>query len=331
MLINLHPEPADMARLVIEGMERRPRQLPAWLLYDREGSRLFEAICRQPEYSLTRTETDLLEHRAGQIAAALNSISSPKTAGNTAVIVEFGSGTARKVAPLLDAVHPRGYVALDISATDLADACRTLQESLPELPILGICCDYSGLKELPTHPLLSGSHRLGFYPGSSLGNFEPGAARELLEQFAQLLGPDGQLLVGIDQPKAVERLEAAYNDRAGCSAAFALNLLQRLNRDLNGTFDPGDFHYEAWWECERSRIAMALVSRREHEVRLAGRLWPFRRGELLITEYSYKYSPQMFVDLARSAGWTARARWSDARGDLSLHLLGQADSGNGRN
>jgi L-histidine N-alpha-methyltransferase len=320
-LIDLHPAPADMERLVVEGLSRSPKQLPAWFLYDAEGSRLFDRICEQPEYSLTVTETALLEKRAQAIAAALG----PGT------LVEFGAGSARKVSPLLDAMAalpgaPPAYVALDISAAHLNDSCGRLQRRHPSVPMLGICCDYSRLEALPAHPLLAAHRHLGFYPGSSLGNFEPAEAQALLSQFGRLLGPGSRLLIGIDQPKAVDRLEAAYNDRAGWSAAFALNLLTRLNRDLGGRFDPDDFRYRAWWEPERSRIAMALVTRRALTVPLAGREWSFAAGEPLITEYSVKDSPAAFLALAAAAGWTPERRWSDPAGDLSLHLLVQADS-----
>ena len=315
-LIDLHPQPADMARLVGEGMASSPKQLPAWLLYDAEGSRLFEAIGEQPEYGLTRTETALLEVRAAELSAALGS----------GVVVEFGAGNARKVGPLLTALRPAAYVALDISGDHLEAACRALQERHPDVPVLGICCDYTRLERLPPHPLLEGQRRLGFYPGGSLGNFDPPAARELLRQFSRLLGPGGRLLIGIDQPKAVERLEAAYDDRAGISAAFALNLLTRLNRDLAGDFDPAAFRYRARWQPDRSRIEMALVSRRAQRVALAGRTWTFAEGEPLITEHSYKFTPEAFLQLAGEAGWHGAARWSDPAGDLSLHLLQQADS-----
>ncbi|WP_254987850.1 L-histidine N(alpha)-methyltransferase [Cyanobium sp. ATX 6E8] len=315
-LIDLHPEPADMRRLVREGMAQRPRQLPAWLLYDAEGSRLFEAICEQPEYGLTRTETALLEERAPELAAALGA----------GVLVEFGAGNARKVGPLLEALRPPAYVALDISADHLGPACRELQARHPAVPVLGICCDYSQLHRLPEHPLLNGQRRLGFYPGSSIGNFSPEEARVLLVQLRQLLGPGARLLIGIDQLKAVARLEAAYNDAAGVSAAFARNLLVRLNRDLAGSFNPEAFAYTAWWQPEHSRIAMALVSRQAQTVQLAGEAWSFAAGEPLITEYSVKYAPEAFLTLAASAGWRGAGRWSDPAGDLSLHLLVTADS-----
>ena len=180
-LLDLHPAPADMRQLVIDGLSRNPKQLPAWFLYDAEGSRLFDLICQQPEYTLTATETALLEREAASIAAALGA----------GTLVEFGAGSARKVAPLLQALPEPAYVALDISADHLQAACTRLQQQFPELPILGVCCDYSQLEQLPAHPLLSGTAHLGFFPGSSLGNFTPAAAQALLAQFRRLLGPGG--------------------------------------------------------------------------------------------------------------------------------------------
>jgi L-histidine N-alpha-methyltransferase len=315
-LIDLHPEPADMARLVREGMARSPKQLPAWLLYDGEGSRLFDAICSQPEYTLTRSETALLTECADELAEALD----------PGVLVEFGAGNARKVGPLLVALQPPAYVALDISADHLAPACEALQRRHPAVPVLGICCDYSHLARLPMHPLLEGRRRLGFYPGSSIGNFEPEQAVAMLAQFQRLLGADSQLLIGIDHPKPAQRLEAAYNDAAGVSAAFALNLLTRLNRDLAGDFDASAFRYRARWQPDASRVAMELVSRRPQTVHLAGGDWRFGEGEPLVSEYSYKYTPASFATLAARAGWRVRRHWGDPAGDLSLQLLAQADS-----
>ena len=299
-----------------DGLSRNPRQLPAWLLYDSEGSRLFERICEQPEYSLTRTETALLRRQADAIAREL---------GPEVVLVEFGAGNARKVGPLLEALRPRAYVALDISREHLQQACESLQGQHPGTPVLGICCDYSALDTLPAHPWLRGP-LVGFYPGSSIGNFSPGEARALLRQFARLLGADGKLLIGIDQPKPVARLEAAYNDAAGFSAAFALNLLKRLNRDLEGNFDPKGFRYRARWQPEQSRIEMALISACPQTVVLQQEPWRFERGAELVTEYSVKYSRDAFAALAASAGWLSRRCWSDSDGDLSLHWLVQADS-----
>ena len=314
-LIDLHPAATDMRQLVIEGMSQSPKQLPAWFLYDAEGSRLFDQICEQPEYTLTSTETALLQSQAPAMAAALGA----------GTLVEFGAGSARKVSPLLEAMSNPAYVALDISSEHLRDACQRLHQRHPQVPMLGICCDYSQMQQLPLHPLLAQQRRLGFFPGSSLGNFPRNEARALLEQFRQLLGPSSKLLIGIDQPKDVARLEAAYNDAAGISERFAFNLLHRLNRDLGANFQVDQFRYRARWLPEASHIEMALVSNRTQVVQLCDRDWSFDGGEALITETSHKYSPESFLALASEAGWSSEERWSDGAGDLSLHLLKQAD------
>ena len=313
-LIALHPPAADMEQLVRVGLNRCPRQLPAWFLYDEEGSRLFDRICEQPEYSLTRTEIALLESSAPEIAAAIGE----------GVIVEFGAGSAQKVGPLLDAAHPAAYVALDISAEHLRKATTALQQRHPRVPMLGICCDHSTLSSLPEHPLLREQRRIGFFPGSSLGNFEQDDAVRVLRQFKQLLN-GGPLLLGLDQPKSKVRLEAAYNDAAGISAAFARNLLHRLNADLGANFDPQAFSYQADWQAEQHRVQMALISRCDQVVRIAGERWSFQCDEPLITEYSLKYSPDSAVSLAQQAGWRWLRRWHDPEDDLSLHLLEPTD------
>ena len=313
-LIDLHPPAADMKQLVRTGLTRCPRQLPAWFLYDEEGSRLFDRICEQPEYSLTRTEIALLESCAPEIASAIGD----------GVIVEFGAGSAQKVGPLLDAIEPSAYVALDISATHLRQATTALQQRHPEVPMLGICCDHSTLTALPEHPLLRNQRRIGFFPGSSLGNFEQQDAVRVLRHFKQLL-KGGPLLLGLDQPKSAVRLEAAYNDAAGISAAFARNLLHRLNADLGANFDPQGFHYQARWQAEQQRMQMALISSCNQVVKIGEDRWTFHCDEPLITEYSLKYSPEKAVALAQQAGWRWVRRWHDPDDDLSLHLLEATD------
>lgn len=313
-LIDLHPPAADMLRLVRQGLQQEPRQLPAWFLYDAEGSRLFDQICEQPEYSLTRTEIGLLERSAAEIATALGD----------GVIVEFGAGSARKVGPLLNALQPSAYVALDISADHLRQATAALQTRYPGVPMLGICCDHSALNALPGHPLLQGQRRIGFFPGSSLGNFTRLEAVALLRRFRQLLN-GGPLLLGLDQPKTPQRLEAAYDDAAGVSAAFARNLLHRLNAELGATFDPERFRYEARWQAAEHRVRMALVSREPQSVWIAGECWHFAAEQPLVTEYSVKYTPAMARALAAEAGWRWRQRWHDPADDLSLHWLEAAD------
>ena len=313
-LLDLHPEPADLRRLVEEGLRSSPRQLPAWLLYDGEGSRLFAAICEQPEYSLTRTELALLDQHAKAMAAAVG----------PGVMVEFGIGHAPKVSPVLNAMTASTFVALDISRSALEEALNGLSTTHPQVSMLGICCDHSQLDALPKHPWLDGQPLVGFFPGSSLGNFHPDEAVQLLTRFRRLLR-GGPLLLGLDQPRDPALLEAAYDDAAGVSAAFARNLLTRLNRDLQGDIDPTTFTYQARWQPQASRIEMALVSRCDQTLRLGDRHWPFASGDLWITEHSVKYSPAAAADLARRAGWRIQQRWHDAEDHLSMHLLQPAD------
>ena len=313
-LLDLHPAPADLRKLVEDGLRRTPRQLPAWLLYDKEGSRLFAAICEQPEYSLTRTELTLLNHHAEAMAAAVSN----------GVMVEFGIGHSPKVSPLLKAMQTSTFVALDISCSALQEALEGLSTTHPEVSMLGVCCDHSQLDALPDHPRLDGQPLVGFFPGSSLGNFSPDQAVTLLTRFRRLLR-GGPLLLGLDQPRDPALLEAAYDDSAGVSAAFARNLLTRLNRDLRGDIDPTTFSYQAHWQPQASRIEMALVSRCDQTIQLAGRGWPFASGDVWITEHSVKYSPTAAAELAQRAGWRIEQRWHDAEDHLSMHLLQPAD------
>ena len=313
-VIDLHPAPADLERLVDQGLQKQPRQLPAWLLYDAEGSRLFARICEQPEYSLTRTELQLLNRHAPDIAHALG----------PGVIVEFGIGNARKVDALLRAMAPATFVALDISQSALRESLQGLVSTHPSIQMLGICCDHSTLNALPAHPWLTGQRRIGFFPGSSLGNFSPEDAIQLLRQFRSLLD-GGPLLLGLEHPHEPALLEAAYDDAAGVSAAFARNLLHRLNRDLQGDIDPDQFAYSAHWQPEQHRIEMALISRCDQTIKLAQRHWHFGCGEQLVTEHSVKYSPAHAEQLAGEAGWRIRRRWHDTNDTLSLHWLEPAD------
>ena len=309
-LLNLHPPPADLQRLVRDGLRRSPRQLPAWMLYDAEGSRLFAEICRQPEYTLTQREIALLEENAAAIAAATG----------PGLIVEFGIGNARKVDPLLTALGSSVFVALDISLSALKEALSSLAARHPNTAMVGICCDHTRLKQLPQHPALDGQRRIGFFPGSSLGNFTPEQAVDFLRNARQLLA-GGPLLLGLDQPREPALMEAAYDDAAGVSAAFARNLLQRLNRDLQGDADPTQFRHRAHWEATQQRIEMALVSTQDQTVHLGGEAWFFREGDTWITEHSVKYSPDAAAALAAQAGWRIQRRWTDPHQQIALHLL----------
>jgi dimethylhistidine N-methyltransferase len=309
-LLNLHPAPADLQRLVRDGLQRSPRQLPAWMLYDAEGSRLFAEICRQPEYTLTQREIALLEDNAVAIAAATG----------PGLVVEFGIGNARKVDPLLTALNSRVFAALDISLSALEEALSGLATRHPNTAMVGICCDHTRLKQLPQHSALDSQRRIGFFPGSSLGNFTPEEAVQFLHNTRQLLA-GGPLLLGLDQPREPALMEAAYDDAAGVSAAFARNLLLRLNRDLHGDANPQQFRYRARWQAQQQRIEMALVSTQDQTVHLGGEAWFFRQGEAWITEHSVKYSPDAAAALAAQAGWRIQRRWSDPHQQITLHML----------
>lgn len=317
-LIDLHPGPGDVCAAVEQGLARQPRQLPPWLLYDQEGSRLFEAICQQPEYRLTRLEKGLLQRHADHIQHCCTSHSG----GAPLIVVEFGAGGAHKVTPLLQALQPTAYVALDISATHVHQACIGLQALHPRVPMVAVCCDYEQLSGLPDHPLLVGQ-RLGFFPGSSLGNCSRAGAVALLRHMATLLGPGSLLLIGMDQPQSIAAMEAAYDDAAGVSARFARNLLVRLNRDLGADFQPRHFAYQAHWDAREQRIEMALVSRREQVVSIPPleAVVSWASGEKLVTEHSHKWSPEDVQALARKAGWHGVGRWCDSRDRFSLHLM----------
>lgn len=317
-LIDLHPSPGDVCAAVGQGLAKQPRQLPPWLLYDQEGSRLFEAICQQPEYHITRLEKDLLQRHAQDIQHcwAGHSAAAPVT------VVEFGAGGAHKVTPLLKALQPAAYVALDISATHVHAACIGLQTLHPQVPMAAVCCDYERLPALPDHPLLT-SQRLGFFPGSSLGNCSRADAVALLRHMATLLGPGSKLLMGMDQPQGIAAMEAAYDDAAGVSAQFAQNLLVRLNQDLEANFQPRYFAYQAHWDASAQRIEMALVSQREHLVSIPplGSVVHWATGEKLITEHSHKWTPEEAQALAQEAGWHGVGRWCDSQDRFSLHLM----------
>lgn len=317
-LIDLHPSPGDVCAAVVQGLARQPRQLSPWLLYDQEGSRLFEAICQQPEYHLTRLEKRLLQRHAHHIRHCCTGHGSAAPI----TVVEFGAGGAQKVTPLLHALQPAAYVALDISATHVHHACIGLQALHPQVPMAAVCCDYEQLPALPDHPLLAG-RRLGFFPGSSLGNCSRAGAVALLRHMATLLGTGSQLLIGMDQPRSVAAMEAAYDDAAGVSAQFARNLLVRLNRELDADFQPRHFAYQAHWDANEQHIEMALVSRREQVVSIPPlqALVRWTTGEKLVTEHSHKWSPEDVQALAQQAGWHGVGRWCDSRNCFSLHLM----------
>lgn len=296
---------------VLTGLSRTHKQIPSKFFYDAEGSRLFERICELDEYYLTRAETEILAENAAAIASMVP---------EGVVLLEFGSGASVKVRSLLDALdRPACYVPIDISREHLLTAAETLSRDYPELAVSPLHADFTRPFLLPKTP--ADGPRLGFFPGSTIGNFHPPEAARMLARFADRLGSAGCLLIGVDLKKDARVLHAAYNDRMGITAAFNLNLLARINRELDGTFDLVGFRHRAVYDADAGRIEMYLTSRHAQSARVDGRVFHFRAGESIHTENSYKYSLAEFRDLAVAAGYSPAAFWCDSRGLFSVHLL----------
>jgi dimethylhistidine N-methyltransferase len=289
-------------------LANRPHHIsPKWF-YDTRGSQLFEQICELPEYYPTRTEMALLARHASDIAGLI---------GPEAEVVEFGAGASRKVRLLLDALEsPTRYVPIDISGEHLLACASALKADYPALDVLPVVADFTHGVELPERV----GRRVGFFPGSSIGNFEPDHARQMLKEFAaQLTG--GCLLIGVDLLKEPHILHAAYNDSAGVTAAFNLNLWTRSNREAGADFNTSQWAHSAFYNAPLQRIEMHLVSRCAQQVRVAGRSFRFDEGDSVHTENSHKYSIKGFQDLACSAGWTPQSVWTDPAQSFSIHLL----------
>jgi dimethylhistidine N-methyltransferase len=296
-----HRDPA-FARDVIAGLTARPKRLPPKYFYDQTGARLFEEITALPEYYPTRTELAILRAHAAEMASLLP----PETA-----LIEFGSGSSRKARLLIDAAATvAAYVPVDISAQWLAEEAARLRRDYPHLAVLPVAADFTQAFRLPA--ALVGLPRAGFFPGSTICNFAPHQATAFLHHAARILGEDATLIVGVDLVKDVDTLTAAYNDAAGVTAAFNLNLLARINRELGADFDLAAFSHQAFYNRERARIEMHLASRRDQHVKVCGRSIAFRECETIHTENSYKYTMESFAAVARRAGWMPVAAWTDA-------------------
>jgi dimethylhistidine N-methyltransferase len=299
------------ARDVIEGLTARPKRLSPKYFYDEAGSRLFEQITELPEYYPTRCELAILRTHAADMARLLP----PKTA-----LIEFGSGSSKKARLLIDAAPAiAAYVPVDISSQWLTEEAARLRRDYPQLAVLPVAADFTQDFRLP--PSLAALARAGFFPGSTIGNFEAHQACAFLQHAARILGENAILIVGIDLVKDARTLTAAYNDAAGVTAKFNLNLLARINRELGADFDLASFCHQAFYNRERQRIEMHLASRVRQRVSVCGRTIEFRAGETIHTENSYKYTIESFGALARGAGWTTVAAWTDADGYFSVQAL----------
>jgi dimethylhistidine N-methyltransferase len=301
----------DFSADVAAGLSAMPKRLPAKWFYDAAGSRLFEAITRLPEYYPTRTEMGILADRGAEIAALVP---------GGAALVEFGSGSSAKVRILLASGAPlSAYVPVDISAEFVRGEAARLRAEFPRLGVSPVAADFTRDFVLP--PATATMPRVGFFPGSTIGNFEPHEAAAFLTRCGRILGSGALMLVGVDRVKARAVLEAAYDDAAGITARFNLNLLRRINRELAGSFDLSSFRHHAWYNAARARIEMHLVSRRAQTVAAAGRRFHFRAGESIHTENSYKYTNASFMELARRAGWRPVRSWTDAKRWFAVHAL----------
>ncbi|MCD6024590.1 MAG: L-histidine N(alpha)-methyltransferase [Fibrobacteria bacterium] len=303
-LRDLHPRTAMEAREVLAGLRANPKSLPPKYFYDREGSRLFEEICDQPEYYPTRTEIAILEARADALANRL---------GREVLLIEYGSGSSRKTRILLDCLpEPVGYVPVEISRAALEGAVEGLLEEYPGLSLYPVCADYMELRSLPFADLPEGK-RVLFFPGSTIGNLHPREAVALLRNMRAVAGPGCALVLGVDLRKDAAVLERAYNDRRGVTAAFNLNLLRHVNKALEGDLPLDAFRHRAFFNARLSRIEMHLVATRAVTARVAGKTVRFGEGESLHTENSYKYSAEEFTELLKGAGFEASAAWTDPR------------------
>lgn len=309
----------EFARELLAGLARRPRSIAPKFFYDAAGSALFDRICELPEYYLTRTELALLGKHADEIAECIGA-----SVGEGADIIEFGAGSSRKVRVLLDALAaPRRFVPIDISAEHLHGAAHRLRADYPGLEVRPIAADFTQPLDLPALPAdVRGREapRVGFFPGSSIGNFTPADALDFLRGTVGLLRGGG-LLIGVDLVKDPAVLHAAYNDAAGVTAAFNLNLLVRANRELGADFEPARFAHYAYYEPRLQRIEMHLVSRCAQRVRVCGHAFDFAEGETLHTENSHKFSIEGFRALAVQAGYVPGPVWCDAEKLFSIHWL----------
>lgn len=302
---------SDFASALFDGLSAPAKSIPCRFLYDAAGSALFEKITVLPEYYPTRTETEILRDRACEIA---------RETPPGSVLIEFGSGSSLKTELLLAEMHDLyAYVPIDISDAALRGAQARIEERFPDLRVLPLRGDFA--QPIPMPPDVVGRPRLGFFPGSTIGNLENPAAIKLLANMSRMLGANGRLIIGADLKKDERRLVDAYDDAAGVTAAFNLNLLKRANRELGADFDVSQFDHLAEYDADRGRIEIYLVSQAEQTVEVLERRFHFAAGERVHTEHSHKYDIEGFHALAARAGWQPVHVWTDEESLFSVHIL----------
>jgi len=317
----LDADTALFAADVVHGLNATPKCIPAKYFYDDTGSLLFENITHLPEYYPTRCEMSILQDRAGDIARLIP---------DGAALIELGAGASRKARLLLKAApQVAAYVPVDICGEMIEREAAELRPDFPALSVLPVTADFSKSFELPAE--IADAPRVGYFPGSTIGNFEPHEASAFLANAGRILGPGALLVIGVDLIKPVEVLKAAYNDKAGITAKFNLNLLKRINRELGGTFNLENFEHHAFYNRERNRIEMHLASLKRQKVKVVGETIDFRAGETIHTENSYKYSVESLTALARGAGWLRVAGWTDASKYFAIEAFRLSpESGDGK-
>lgn len=309
--LDLRPAADSFLDDVANGLSAARKSIPPKYFYDERGSRLFEDICALPEYYLTRTEIGLMRAQARAMRERI---------GAGAAIVEYGSGSGIKTEILLESAAPSAYVAIDISREQLHSAVARLSEGMPAIRMLAVCADY--MHAIPLDGFAADvPRRVVFFPGSTIGNFSVPEALAFMRNAREVAGPAGAMLVGVDLKKDPEKLYAAYNDAAGVTAAFNLNLLHRINRELGANFDVSAYVHGAHYDAQHGRVEMHLISTRAQQVTLSGRTYRLAPGETIHTESSYKYSVAEFQALAAEAGLEPAECWVDADQLFSIHYL----------
>ena len=311
---DLFPDTENFRDDVLNGLMLPRKALAPRYFYDARGSELFEAICDLPEYYPTRTELAIMRADVHDMARLL---------GPNCQLIEYGAGSGRKTRVLIEATKPGAYVAVDISRTALRQCATELAAAYPAVRVLAVCADYARPLELPLRVDDAASRRVIYFPGSTIGNFTRADALQFLRQARALAGSSGAMLVGVDLKKDPVRLHAAYNDAQGVTAAFNLNLLARINRELDGNFDLAAFEHHAFYDADAGRIEMHLRSLCAQTVKIAGRSFAFHQNETIHTENSCKYSIAEFQQLAGEAGFTPQHHWCDADQLFCVHYLAE--------
>jgi len=307
-VVDLEPASSDFLQEVIAGLSASPRTLPCKFFYDERGANLFQQICELPEYYVTRTEMQVLRDEGPSIAKAV---------GPGIELIGLGTGAGTKTRILLDHLdQPTAYIPVDISREQLTQSAASFGKLFPGLEVLPVCADYMQPVDLPVASRTP-SRKIFYFPGSTIGNLEPEAADAFLHRIAAACGPNGGLIIGVDLQKSREILEPAYNDSAGVTAEFNLNLLVRANRELDANFDLAQWRHYAVYNSAEGRVEIFVISEIEQTIRICDHQFEFAAGEKIITEFSYKYSPEGFTNLAAQAGFRCERMWTDR-----AHLFG---------